>query len=191
MRRPAHPMPARRAYGMRGRVYKRRLNPYHLASSNLSYAYRHAPACRHPHAQKELAIEELSLEERIRRRAYELYIERGNESGSELDDGLQAKEEIRNAEEAREARLTVFSCAGRLRSTFSDAESPGCRRRAGFHTKLLKDMLQVLLYGPRTDTEYDGNLAVCFAAADPCQHLALAPCESTSFDIFNRHERLF
>jgi len=41
----------------------------------------------------------LPLEERIRLRAYELYIERGNESGSELDDWLQAEEEIQRAEE--------------------------------------------------------------------------------------------
>ena len=34
------------------------------------------------------------LEERIRMRAYQLYVERGNESGSELDDWLQAEEEI-------------------------------------------------------------------------------------------------
>ena len=47
----------------------------------------------------ELQIETLPLEERIRRRAYELYIERGCESGSELDDWLQAEEEIRSAEE--------------------------------------------------------------------------------------------
>jgi outer membrane protein TolC len=47
----------------------------------------------------ELQIETLPLEERIRRRAYELYIERGSESGSELDDWLQAEEEIRSAEE--------------------------------------------------------------------------------------------
>jgi DUF2934 family protein len=53
-----------------------------------------------PARAKELAIEELSIEERIRRRAYELYVERGNESGSELDDWLQAEEEIRRAEEA-------------------------------------------------------------------------------------------
>ena len=43
--------------------------------------------------------ETLPLEERIRRRAYELYVQRGNESGSELDDWLQAEEEIRRAEE--------------------------------------------------------------------------------------------
>ena len=44
------------------------------------------------------SIETLPLEERIRRRAYELYVERGNESGSGLGDWLQAKEEILWAE---------------------------------------------------------------------------------------------
>jgi len=39
-------------------------------------------------------IETLPLEEQIRRRAYELYVERGNASGSELDDWLQAESEI-------------------------------------------------------------------------------------------------
>jgi hypothetical protein len=52
-----------------------------------------------PARAKELAIEELTLDERVRRRAYELYVERGNESGSELDDWLQAEEEIQRAEE--------------------------------------------------------------------------------------------
>jgi DUF2934 family protein len=52
-----------------------------------------------PARAKELAIEEFSIEERVRRRAYELYVERGNESGSELDDWLQAEEEIQGAEE--------------------------------------------------------------------------------------------
>jgi len=44
-------------------------------------------------------IETLALEERIRRRAYELYVQRGSQSGSELDDWLQAEEEIERAEE--------------------------------------------------------------------------------------------
>jgi hypothetical protein len=44
---------------------------------------------------KEPRIEELPLEERIRRRAHELYILRGNQSGSEYDDWLQAEEEVR------------------------------------------------------------------------------------------------
>lgn len=47
----------------------------------------------------ESKIETLPLEERIRRRAYELYVLRGNQSGSELDDWLQAEEEIRRAKE--------------------------------------------------------------------------------------------
>jgi Protein of unknown function (DUF2934) len=48
---------------------------------------------------KEIPSETLPLEERVRRRAYELYVERGNESGSELDDWLQAEEEILRAHE--------------------------------------------------------------------------------------------
>jgi Protein of unknown function (DUF2934) len=45
------------------------------------------------------ATEQLSLQERVEMRAYELYVLRGNESGSELDDWLQAEDEIRDAEE--------------------------------------------------------------------------------------------
>jgi hypothetical protein len=52
-----------------------------------------------PAPAKERRKERLSLEERVQRRAYELYVQRGNESGSELDDWLQAEEEIRRAEE--------------------------------------------------------------------------------------------
>jgi len=53
-----------------------------------------------PARGKTSPIEILPLEERIRRRAYELYLQRGSESGSDLDDWLQAEEEIRRAEEA-------------------------------------------------------------------------------------------
>ncbi len=52
-----------------------------------------------PAPAKERLKERLSLEERIQRRAYEFYVQRGNQSGSELDDWLQAEEEIRRAEE--------------------------------------------------------------------------------------------
>jgi hypothetical protein len=45
------------------------------------------------------AKETLSLEERIRLRAHQLYVQRGNQPGSDLDDWLQAEEEIRKAEE--------------------------------------------------------------------------------------------
>ena len=48
---------------------------------------------------KELPSESLSLEEQIQRRAYELYVERGNQSGSEIDDWLQAEEEILESQE--------------------------------------------------------------------------------------------
>ena len=43
--------------------------------------------------------EMLSIEERIERRAYELYVRRGNQSGSELEDWLQAEAEVRQAQE--------------------------------------------------------------------------------------------
>src|SRR6185369_5403966 len=39
-----------------------------------------------PGRAKKSVTEELPIEERIRRRAYELYVQRGKESGSELDD---------------------------------------------------------------------------------------------------------
>jgi hypothetical protein len=52
-----------------------------------------------PSRAKETQTESVSLEERIRQRAYELYVLRGNQSGSELDDWLQAEEEIQGAEE--------------------------------------------------------------------------------------------
>jgi hypothetical protein len=48
---------------------------------------------------KEPQTESLPLEERIRRRAYEIYVKRGNQSGSDLDDWLQAEKEIRRAVE--------------------------------------------------------------------------------------------
>ena len=52
-----------------------------------------------PAPAKQRLKEGLSLEERIRRRAYELYVQDGNKSGSELDDWFQAEEEIRRATE--------------------------------------------------------------------------------------------
>jgi hypothetical protein len=52
-----------------------------------------------PAPAKERLKGRLSLEERIQRRAYELYVLRGNQSASELDDWLQAEEEIGRAEE--------------------------------------------------------------------------------------------
>jgi hypothetical protein len=51
-----------------------------------------------PASAKEASINRLSLAERIHRRAYELYVLRGNQTGSEIDDWLQAEEEILWAE---------------------------------------------------------------------------------------------
>jgi len=48
---------------------------------------------------KQITLEKLPLEERIRRRAYEIHVRRGSRPGSELDDWLQAEEEIRRATE--------------------------------------------------------------------------------------------
>jgi hypothetical protein len=52
-----------------------------------------------PAPAKHRQFEALTLEERIRQRAYELYLARGSQSGSELDDWLQAEAEIRRAQE--------------------------------------------------------------------------------------------
>ena len=54
-----------------------------------------------PGMKRSADSEVLPLEERIRARAYELYIDRGNESGSEMDDWLQAEEEVSAAEDER------------------------------------------------------------------------------------------
>jgi hypothetical protein len=43
---------------------------------------------------KELPSEAPSLEERIRCRAYEIYIKRGGQSGSDVEDWLRAEAEI-------------------------------------------------------------------------------------------------
>jgi hypothetical protein len=42
----------------------------------------------------------ISRDERIRKRAYELYVERGREPGKELEDWLRAEQELRQEEEA-------------------------------------------------------------------------------------------
>ena len=52
-----------------------------------------------PARAKEAPTKPVSLEERIRQRAYDLYVSRGNQSGSELDDWLQAEQEIQTGQE--------------------------------------------------------------------------------------------
>ena len=45
--------------------------------------------------------DDLPLEERIRQRAHELYVQRGDESGTGIEDWLQAENEIRNMEQQK------------------------------------------------------------------------------------------
>jgi len=52
-----------------------------------------------PSPATEVPSETLSLNERIRRRAYGLYVQRGHQSGRELDDWVQAEQEILRAQE--------------------------------------------------------------------------------------------
>ena len=41
----------------------------------------------------------LSVEDRVRQRAYELYVNRGSEAGSDLDDWLQAEQDVLAAQD--------------------------------------------------------------------------------------------
>ena len=52
-------------------------------------------------AKERPQTQELPLEEKIRARAYELYVARGSESGSETEDWIQAEQEIMEAEEEK------------------------------------------------------------------------------------------
>ena len=61
-----------------------------------------------PTRAKEPLIEALPFEERIRRRAYELYVQRGNQSGSDLDDWLQAEKEFLQDEAIDEEAAEMF-----------------------------------------------------------------------------------
>jgi hypothetical protein len=54
------------------------------------------------------ADEMLSPEEQIRRRAYELYVQRDSQSGSELDDWLQAEKEFLQDEAIDEEAAEMF-----------------------------------------------------------------------------------
>ena len=62
-----------------------------------------------PARAKEPPIETLPLEEGIQRRAYELYVQRGNQSGSELDDWLQAEEEVFGLGRTASTQVELFT----------------------------------------------------------------------------------
>jgi Protein of unknown function (DUF2934) len=51
---------------------------------------------RHAEA-RELPVENSALDEEIRCRAYEIYLERGQQPGAELEDWLQAERELEGA----------------------------------------------------------------------------------------------
>jgi hypothetical protein len=62
-----------------------------------------ASRARSPHkSPAESAATALPLEARIRIRAHEIYLERGGEDGNELDDWLQAEQEILGSEPGKE-----------------------------------------------------------------------------------------
>ena len=46
-------------------------------------------------ARAEAAVGNSSRDEEIRRRAYQIYLERGEQAGTELDDWVQAEREVR------------------------------------------------------------------------------------------------
>ncbi len=56
-----------------------------------------ASRARSPQKSK-IEPEKLPLEARIRERAHEIYLERGGQDGTELDDWLQAEQEILGTE---------------------------------------------------------------------------------------------
>jgi hypothetical protein len=60
-------------------------------------------------AQTQFPTENLPLEEQVRRRAHEIWLQRGGQDGSDIGDWLQAKEEICLEQVRTAARLTVAS----------------------------------------------------------------------------------
>lgn len=53
------------------------------------------PKGRHRHATHTVGAPPLDLEDQIRMRAYELYLERSADPGHDLDDWLRAEQEVR------------------------------------------------------------------------------------------------
>ena len=78
---------------------------------------------------KESSTEKLPLEERSRRRAYELYVLRGNQSGSELDGWLPAEEEISRGHFPLSYLFSWLSAAGAIHG-LEDGLCEGSQRAA-------------------------------------------------------------
>jgi chromosome condensin MukBEF ATPase and DNA-binding subunit MukB len=49
--------------------------------------------------KRDVEKQSLPLQEQIRRRAHEIYVQRGGQDGSELDDWLKAEGELRQADD--------------------------------------------------------------------------------------------
>jgi Protein of unknown function (DUF2934) len=62
-----------------------------------------------------IAESHLTLDARIRRRAYEVYLRRAGRAGSDLEDWLEAEREVlgESAHDSAENRATVIGHAGR------------------------------------------------------------------------------
>jgi hypothetical protein len=52
---------------------------------------------------QEISLQEIDLQEEVRRRAYQIYEERGGLNGSALQDWLQAEAEVRESPRIRKA----------------------------------------------------------------------------------------
>jgi len=65
------------------------------------------------HVDDAIAESHLTLEKRIRRRAHQLYLARGEKPGHDLDDWLQAEREIlgESPKDSAENRATVIGSA--------------------------------------------------------------------------------
>jgi hypothetical protein len=67
---------------------------------------------------KQTPVETLPLEGRIRRRAYELYLQRRNQAGSKIEDWLPAEADILRAERDASCGRRVGSIAPYRRPAF-------------------------------------------------------------------------
>jgi len=67
------------------------------------------------HIDDQIAQSHLTLDERIRRRAHQIYLTHGAKPGSDLDDWLQAEREIlgESPKDSAENRATVIGSAAR------------------------------------------------------------------------------
>lgn len=63
------------------------------------------------------------------------------------------------------------SSGGNLRSNKTQVPYSDCCSEPGPHAELAEDMLQMFLYGARTDTQAGANLRVGLSASDPKQNV--------------------